>query len=134
MQSGDRESGPVGSKVLAPGRSAFTNGQMSWGDVAFDADFVANVLGDLAGAPALHAGDVELRKSAGHLVMIAAEKLPRLGRRTQHRFRLGNAERLGRGGPAEYSTGTVVEFGGDGVEVVLSERGQIGVPVQVLAQ
>ena len=49
MQSGDRESGPVGSKVLAPGRSAFTNGQMSWGDVAFDADFVANVLGDLAG-------------------------------------------------------------------------------------
>jgi hypothetical protein len=134
VQPGDRESGPVGTKVFAPGRSAFTNGQMSWSDVAFDADFVANVLGNLAGAPALHAGDVELRKSASHLVMIAAEKLRRLGRRTQHRFRLGNAERLGRGGPAEYSTGTVVEFGGDGVEVVLSERGQIGVPVQVLAQ
>ena len=47
---------------------------MSWGDVAFDADLVANVLGDLAGAPALHAGDVELGKSAsGHQVMIAAE-------------------------------------------------------------
>jgi hypothetical protein len=47
---------------------------MSWGDVAFDADLVADVLGDLAGAPALHAGDVEFGKSAsGHLVMITAE-------------------------------------------------------------
>jgi hypothetical protein len=74
MQPRDRESGPVGPKVLAPGRSAFTIGQMSWGDVAFDAYLVANVLGDLAGAPALYAGDVELGKSAsGHRVMIAAE-------------------------------------------------------------
>ena len=56
---------------------------MSWGDVAFDADLVANVLGDLAGAPALYAGDVELGKSAsGHQVMIAAEKPHRLDRRT----------------------------------------------------
>jgi hypothetical protein len=46
---------------------------MSWRDVAFDADLVANVLGNLAGAPALHAGDVELGKSASHLVMIAAD-------------------------------------------------------------
>jgi hypothetical protein len=47
---------------------------MSWGEVSFDADLVANVLGDLAGAPTLHAGDVELGKSASsHLVMIAAE-------------------------------------------------------------
>ena len=47
---------------------------MSWSDVAFDANFVANVLGNLAGAPALHAGDVELGKSAsGHLAMITAE-------------------------------------------------------------
>ena len=46
---------------------------MSWGDVAFDADLVANVVGDLTGAPAVHAGDVELGKSTGgHLVMIAA--------------------------------------------------------------
>ena len=74
MQPGDRESGPVGTKVLAPGRSALANGQMSWRDVAFDADLVANVLGNLARAPALHAGDVELGKSASdHLVMIAAE-------------------------------------------------------------
>ena len=107
---------------------------MSWSDVAFDANFVANVLGNLAGAPALHAGDVELGKSASHLVMIAAQKPPRLGRRKQHRFRLGNAERLGRGGPAKYSTRAVVEFGSDSVELVLSEAGQIGVPVQVLAQ
>jgi hypothetical protein len=83
---------------------------MSWSDVAFDANFVANVLGNLAGAPALHAGDVELGKSASRLVMIAAQKLPRLGRRKQHRFRLGNAERLDRGGPAKYSTRAVVEF------------------------
>ena len=37
MQPDDRESGPVGSEVLAPGRSAFADGQMSWGGVAFDA-------------------------------------------------------------------------------------------------
>ncbi len=74
MQPGDRESGPVGTEVLAPGRSAFTNGQMPWCDVAFDADLVANVLGDLAGAPTLHAGDVELGKSASsHRAMTAAE-------------------------------------------------------------
>ncbi len=37
--------------------------QMSWGGVAFDADLVANVLGDRVGAPALYPGDVELRGS-----------------------------------------------------------------------
>ena len=74
MQPGDRESGPVGAKVIAPGRSTFANGQMSWGDVTFDADLVTNVLGNLLGAPALHAGDVKVGKSAsGHVVMIAAE-------------------------------------------------------------
>ena len=74
MQPGDRESGPVGAEVLAPRRSAFTNGQMSWGDVAFDANLVANVLRNLVSAPALYAGDVELGKSASAmLVMIAAE-------------------------------------------------------------
>jgi len=47
---------------------------MSWRDVAFDADLVADVLGNLAGAPALHVCDVELGKSAsGHLAMITAE-------------------------------------------------------------
>src|SRR5271156_6299785 len=118
MQPGDRESGAVGPEVLAPGRSAFADGQMSWGDVAFDADLVANVLGDLAGAPALHAGDVELRKSAsGHQVMIAAKKPHRLGKRKQHRFRLGFAESLRRGGPAQHSTGAGggVRRGGGGV-------------------
>ena len=74
VKPGDRESGPVGAEVLAPGRSAFTNGQMSWGYVTFDANFSASVLGYLAGAPTLHAGDVELGKSASsHLVMIAAQ-------------------------------------------------------------
>ena len=64
VQAGDREAGPVGTEVLAPGRSAFTDGQMPWGDVAFDADLAANVLGDLVGTPTLYAGDVELGKSA----------------------------------------------------------------------
>ena len=57
----------VVAKVLAPGLSALTNSQMPWCDVAFDADLVANVFGDLARAPALHTGDVEVGKSAnGH--------------------------------------------------------------------
>jgi hypothetical protein len=66
--------------------------------------------------------------------MIAAEKPPRLGRRKHHRCWLGSAERFGRSGPAKYSTRAVVEFRGDSVELVLGERGQIGVAVQVLAQ
>lgn len=135
MQPGDRESGPVGTKVLPPGRSTFANGQMSWGDVTFDADLVANVLGDLDRAPALHAGDVELGKStSGHQAMIAVEKPPRLGKLMQRRFRLGRTKRLGRTGPAKYSTRAMVEFRGDDVELVLGERGQVGVLVQVLAQ
>src|SRR6202022_1087237 len=58
----------------------------------------------------------------------------RLGRRKERRFRLRSAERFSRGGPAKYSTRAVVEFRGDGVELVLGERGQVGVLVQVLAQ
>lgn len=73
VQTGDREAGPVGSQVLAPRRAAFADRQMSWGDVAFDTDLIAHVLEDLIGAPALDAGDVELRRSTGaHVVMIAA--------------------------------------------------------------
>ena len=71
--TGDREAGPVGSDIFAPRRPALANGQMPWGNVAFDADLAADVLGDLVGASALDAGDVELRRSAGgHVVMIAA--------------------------------------------------------------
>jgi hypothetical protein len=73
VHPGDRESGPVGAEVLAPGWSAFADGQMSWGEVAFDADLATSVLWHLVGAPALDAGDVELGESAGHAVMIAAE-------------------------------------------------------------
>ncbi|MDQ1460447.1 MAG: hypothetical protein QOI08_1931 [Actinomycetota bacterium] len=62
VQAGDRESGPVGSEIVAPGRSAFANGQMPWGDVAFDADLAADVFGNLVSAPTLDAGDVKLRK------------------------------------------------------------------------
>jgi hypothetical protein len=50
---------------------------MPWRDVAFDADLVANMLGNLDRAPAVHAGDVELGKSAsGHRAMIAAKNRP----------------------------------------------------------
>jgi hypothetical protein len=108
---------------------------MPWGNVAFDADLAAYSLGDLGGAPALHAGDVELGKSAGgHAVMIAAENRTGYARRQLLRFRLGSAEHFGWGCPAEYSTRAVVEFRGDDVELVLGERGQVGVLVQVLAQ
>ena len=63
----------VGSDILAPRRTAFTNGQMYYGDVAFDADLTADVLGNLTGAPALDKGDVKLRKPAvGHVAMVAA--------------------------------------------------------------
>jgi hypothetical protein len=46
VQAGDWEAGPVGSEILAPRRPAFANGQMPWGDVAFDADLAADVLGN----------------------------------------------------------------------------------------
>jgi hypothetical protein len=47
---------------------------MPWGDVAFDADLAADVLGNLVGAPTLDAGDVKLRKPAvGHVAMMAAQ-------------------------------------------------------------
>jgi hypothetical protein len=73
VQARDREAGPVGSEVLAPRRPAFANGQMPWGDVAFDADLAAEGLGYLVRAPPLDAGDVKPRKPAvGHVAMIAA--------------------------------------------------------------
>ena len=75
VQAGDREAGPVGSDILAPRRPAFANGQMPWGDVAFDADLAADALGNLAGTPTLDAGDVQLRKpGVGHVAMIAAQR------------------------------------------------------------
>jgi hypothetical protein len=49
---------------------------MSWGDVAFDTDLAAKVLWDLAGAPALDPGDVDVRESCdAHRVMIAVHNL-----------------------------------------------------------
>jgi hypothetical protein len=49
---------------------------MSWGDVAFDTDLAAKVLWDLAGTPALDAGDVDVGKPCGaHRVMIAGQNL-----------------------------------------------------------
>jgi hypothetical protein len=70
------------------------------------------------------------REGRGEIVGQAAKK----GGHQLQRFRLGSAERFGWGCPAEYSTRAMVEFGGDDVELVLGERGQVGVLVQVLAQ
>ena len=77
VQPGYGEPGPIESPhVLAPWWPAFADGQMPWGDIAFDTDLAAKVCWDLAGAPALDAGDVEVRKSCGaHRVMIASGKL-----------------------------------------------------------
>ena len=72
VQAGYGESGPIGCHVLTVGWPAFADGQMPWGDIAFDTDLVAKAGWYLAGAPALDAGDVEVRKSCGaHRVMIA---------------------------------------------------------------
>jgi hypothetical protein len=38
---------------------------MPWRNVVFDADLAAQVVGDLAGAPALHARDVERGNAGG---------------------------------------------------------------------
>ncbi len=48
--------------------------------------------------------------------------------------RLERVERFGGGGPAEHPAGPVVELAGDRVDVVLGERGEVGILVQVLAQ
>ena len=78
VQAGDGEPGPIGPYVLAPWWAAFADGQMSWGDVAFDTDLAAKVLWDLAGAPALDASDVDVGKSCrAHRVMIAVRAMIR---------------------------------------------------------
>jgi hypothetical protein len=70
---------------------------MAWGEVAFDTDLTAHVLGDLVGAPASDAGDVELGRSTGaHVVMIAARNAT-LRRPERHQVWLGGSERASAG-------------------------------------
>ena len=57
-QPGDREAGPLRAEVLAPGSAPLDDGEVSRGDLTFDADLVAGVLGHSSGAPALHSCDV----------------------------------------------------------------------------
>lgn len=64
VQACDREPGPLGAKVLAPGGSALADREVAGGDVALDADLVAQPLRDLGGAPPLRASDVELGEFA----------------------------------------------------------------------
>ena len=76
MQAGDGKPGPIRPEVVGPGWAAFADGQMPWGDVAFDTHLAAKVLWNLVGAPALDAGDVDVGKSCGaHRVMIAVGNL-----------------------------------------------------------
>jgi len=91
VQAGDRESGPGGAEVLAPRRSAFADGQMSWGDVTFDTDLTTGMLRDTLGAPALYPRDVELGKSArGHGAHDRSRQLQLCGR-SHHQGVLGTA-------------------------------------------
>ena len=122
VQACDREAGPVGSKILAPRRPAFANGQMPWGDVAFDADLAADLLeepgwGTIVGPGRRQAA--EARRSCGHDRSPVSQRLSLC--RCEQRRLLDPIERFGRGDPAEHPPGAVVEFGRDSVEVVLGE-------------
>jgi hypothetical protein len=50
------------------------------------------------------------------------------------RCQLDPIERVGWGDPAQHPPGTVVEFGGDGVELLLGEAARVSGFVQILAQ
>jgi len=65
-QAGDRKGGPFGPEVLAPGGTPLDDREVSWGDLAFDADLVAGVLGHPHSAPPLHSCHVQLRQ--GHRI------------------------------------------------------------------
>lgn len=59
-QPSDREGGPFGPEVVAPGCAPLDDGEVSRGDLAFDADLVARVLGHPSGAPALYSCNVQI--------------------------------------------------------------------------
>jgi hypothetical protein len=65
VQAGGREAGPFRPEVLAPGRGA-RRSSGAVGDLAFDADPVAGVLGHPRGALPLHSCDVRFRLGHGH--------------------------------------------------------------------
>ena len=92
------------------------------GGIAFDSDLVTQVLGHLVGAPTLHTGDVDLGKSAsGHAGHDRSRARYHLRLLQHRRLRLGSAEHLVRGGPTGHPAGPMVQFRGDGIEVVLGE-------------
>ena len=59
-QSGDRKARPFWPEVLTPGGAPLDDREMSWGDLAFDTDLVAGMLGHPHGAPPLHLCDIQL--------------------------------------------------------------------------
>ena len=59
-QSGDQKARPFWPEVLTPGGAPLDDREMSWGDLAFDTDLVAGMLGHPHGAPPLHLCDVQL--------------------------------------------------------------------------
>ncbi len=65
VQACDREPGPFGAEVVVPGGSALADGEMAGSKVALDADFAAEVLGDLGGAPPLHADAAQAEFTGG---------------------------------------------------------------------
>ena len=52
-------------EVLTPGGALLDDREVSWGDLAFDADLMECVLGHAHGAPALHSCDIQLRQGIG---------------------------------------------------------------------
>ena len=59
-QTGDRKGGPFRPEVSTPGGTPLDDGEVSWGELAFDADLVAGVRGHPRSAPPLHSCDIQL--------------------------------------------------------------------------
>src|SRR5450756_2584476 len=53
-QSRDREAGPLGAQVFTPGSAPLDDGQVSWLDLAFDANLMTGVFGNTLATPALN--------------------------------------------------------------------------------
>lgn len=62
-QTGNRETGSLRPKILAPRCAALNDRQVSGSDLALNADLVAGVLWHSLVTPAVHPYDVEVRQS-----------------------------------------------------------------------
>src|SRR5664279_3458008 len=64
-QSRDREAGPLGAQVFTPGSAPLDDGQVSWLDLAFDANLMTGVFGNTLATPALNPKHGQLRQRGG---------------------------------------------------------------------